>query len=48
MFIDLKQPIKEGDKVPVTLTVRNAAGKEQQIQVEAQAKAAGGMGHHHH
>ena len=47
MFIDLKQQIKEGDKVPVTLTVKNAAGKEQQLQVEAQAMRAGGMAHHH-
>jgi copper(I)-binding protein len=47
MFIDLKQQIKEGDKVPVTLTVQNAAGKEQQIRVEAQAMRAGGMAHHH-
>lgn len=48
MFIDLKQQIKEGDKVPVSLTVRNAAGKEQQLQVEAPAMRAGGMAHHHH
>ncbi|MCP5278484.1 MAG: copper chaperone PCu(A)C [Thiobacillus sp.] len=47
MFIDLKQRIREGDKVPVTLTVKNAAGKEQQLQVEAQAMRAGGMAHHH-
>ena len=47
MFIDLKRQIKEGDKVPVTLTVKNAAGKEQQLQVEAQAMRAGGMAHHH-
>ena len=46
MFIDLKQQIREGDKVPVTLTVKNAAGKEQQIQVEAQAMRGGGMAHH--
>jgi len=48
MFIDLKQPIKEGDKVPVTLTVRNAAGKEQQLRLEAEAMTGGGMAHHHH
>ena len=46
MFIDLKQQIKEGDKVPVTLTVKNAAGKEQQVQVEAHAMRGGGMAHH--
>lgn len=47
MFINLKQQIKEGDRVPVTLTVRNAAGKEQQLRVEAQSMRAGGMAHHH-
>lgn len=46
MFINLKQQIKEGDKVPVTLTVRNAAGKEQQLQVDAMALRGGGMAHH--
>lgn len=48
MFIDLKQPVRDGEKVPVTLTVRNAAGQEQQLQVEARAMAGGGMAHHHH
>ena len=48
MFIDLKQQIREGDKVPVTLTVKNSAGKEQQLQVEAMAMPGSGMTHHHH
>lgn len=48
MFIGLKQPIKDGDKVPVTLTVRDAAGKEQQVRVEAHAMASTGMARHHH
>lgn len=48
MFIELKQPIKEGDKVPVSLTFRNAAGKEQQVQVEAPARRGRGLGQHHH
>jgi hypothetical protein len=50
MFIDLKQPIKEGDTVPVTLTVRKASGKEQQLRVDAKAMAMAGegMAHHHH
>lgn len=46
MFINLKQQIRDGDKVPVTLTVRNAAGKEQQLQVDAMALRGGGMAHH--
>lgn len=47
MFIDLKKQIMEGDKVPVTLTVRDSTGKEQQLQVEARAMRAGGMGQRH-
>ena len=48
MFIELKQPIKEGDTVPISLTFRNAAGKEQQVQVEAPARRGRAMGQHHH
>jgi len=47
MFIDLKRQIQDGDKVPLTLTVKNAAGKEQQLQVEAMAMRGSGMSHHH-
>jgi copper(I)-binding protein len=48
MFIGLKQPIKEGDEVPVTLSVKNATGQEQQIQVQAKARSGGSQGHQHH
>jgi periplasmic copper chaperone A len=47
MFIDLQKQVKEGDRVPVTLVVRDAAGKEQTLQVEAKAMKAGGMMHRH-
>ncbi len=47
MFIGLKQPIKAGDKVPVTLQVRGANGKEQSLAVTLEARATGGMQHKH-
>lgn len=47
MFIGLKQPIKAGDKVPVTLQVRGANGKEQTLAVTLEARAIGGMQHKH-
>lgn len=46
MFIGLKDPIKAGQKVPMTLIVKGADGKEQQLAVEAEARRMGG-GHHH-
>ncbi|MEW6677390.1 MAG: copper chaperone PCu(A)C [Pseudomonadota bacterium] len=46
MFIDLQQQVKEGDMVPVTLVVRNGAGKEQILRLEAKAMKMGGMRHH--
>jgi len=34
MLMDLKQPLKAGDKLPMTLTIESA-GKTQQVKVEA-------------
>lgn len=48
MFIGIKQPIKEGDKVPVTLIVKGADGKEQKLAMEAEARTMGDMGRHRH
>lgn len=42
MFIDLKQPIREGRKVPMTLVVKGADGKEQKLSVEAEVRRPGG------
>ncbi|WP_095145536.1 MULTISPECIES: copper chaperone PCu(A)C [unclassified Pseudomonas] len=39
MLIDLVAQVKEGDKVPLTLTVENAKGEKESITVEAQARA---------
>ncbi len=38
MFIGLKSQIREGQKVPMTLIVKGADGKEQKLAVEATAK----------
>jgi copper(I)-binding protein len=39
MLMDLKQTLKEGETVPVTLTIVDAAGKKQTIEVKATVKA---------
>ncbi len=41
MLIGLKAPIKAGDKVPLTLTVKNAKGGGQTIPVLLEARASG-------
>ncbi len=38
MFIGLKNPIREGQKVPLTLIVKGTDGKEQKLAVDAEAK----------
>jgi len=45
MLMNLAGQIKEGDKVPLTLTVEDAKGEKESIQVEAVAKAIGTMDH---
>jgi copper(I)-binding protein len=39
MLMDLKQPLKEGQKVPVTLTFTDAAGKRSTLAVVAPVRA---------
>ncbi|MGQ9685376.1 MAG: copper chaperone PCu(A)C [Thiobacillaceae bacterium] len=53
MLIGLKAPLQEGQTVPLTLQVRDATGKVQDVQIEAKVRGQGGrMGdmhkHHHH
>lgn len=38
MLIDLKRPLKEGQRVPVTLQVEHAGGKREVLQVDAEVK----------
>jgi copper(I)-binding protein len=46
MLMDLVQPLKEGETVPLTLTFEDKAGKKQTLEVKAQVKAltTGGTG----
>jgi len=39
MLFDLKQPLKEGDVVPLTLTIEDKAGKKSSVEVKATVKA---------
>ena len=39
MLVDLTQPLKVGDMVPLTLTIADKAGKKQTIEVKALVKA---------
>ncbi len=53
MLIDLKAQIKEGDVVPVTLVIENAAGQQERIELQAPARplatpAGGGAMQHRH
>ncbi|EJM22424.1 hypothetical protein PMI22_01596 [Pseudomonas sp. GM21] len=45
MLIDLTTQVKEGDKVPLTLIVKNAKGEQETIEVQAEARALGTMDH---
>ncbi len=42
MFIGIKQQIKPGDKVPITLIAKGADGKEQKLDVQAEVRKPGG------
>ena len=39
MLMDLTGPLREGDTVPLTLTVEDKAGKKETLEVKAQVKA---------
>ncbi|KAB0507385.1 copper chaperone PCu(A)C [Pseudomonas lini] len=45
MLMDLTAQVKEGDKVPLTLTVENAKGEKETIKVDADARALGMQDH---
>jgi len=47
MLIDLVAQLKDGDKVPLTLTVENAKGEKESINVEARARALNMAEHDH-
>ena len=39
MLMELRQPLKEGETVPVTLTFEDKAGKKQSVEVKAAVRA---------
>ena len=45
MLLDLKQQMKDGDTVPLTLVVEDKDGKRETIEVKAPVKALGAMKH---
>ena len=47
--MNLPKPIAAGDIIPLTLVVESG-GKQQTVEVKAEARAMGGgdMQHHHH
>jgi copper(I)-binding protein len=45
MMMDLTGAVAEGSQVPLTLTVENAKGEKETIQVQAQARSLGAMDH---
>lgn len=51
MLIDLKQQLKAGETVPVTLVIQNAAGQRETLEVKAAVRSmnaqAGGHVHKH-
>ncbi len=47
MLMNLQKPIAAGDLIPLTLVVESG-GKQQTVEVKAEARAPGAMQHHHH
>lgn len=48
MLMGLKQAIKAGETVPLTVTIKGADGKTETLQVQAEARAMGAPAHAGH
>ena len=48
MLMDLKQELKPGDAVPVTLVIEGAGGKRESVELKAPVKALADSGHQKH
>ena len=48
MLVDLKQPLKPGEKVTLTLTFQGADFNRTVLTVQAEVRSAGGAPAHHH
>ena len=47
MLMDLKQQMKEGDSIPLTLVVEGKDGKRETLELKAPVKALGATDHKH-
>jgi copper(I)-binding protein len=47
MLVDLKQPLKPGDKVPLTLSVQSSGTSLTTLKIEAEVRAADGSANSH-
>jgi copper(I)-binding protein len=48
MLMDLKQPVKDGEKVPLKLTIEYPDSKRETIDVSAQVRGLGTSQEHQH
>jgi copper(I)-binding protein len=48
MLVDLKQPLKAGDKVPLTLSVQSSGMSLTTLKIEAEVRAVGAANPHQH
>jgi periplasmic copper chaperone A len=48
MLINVKRPLKEGDKVPLTLTVQGAGDSRSMVTVDAGVRSVGAIAQHQH
>ena len=48
MLLDLKQELKAGDAVPVTLVIEGAGGQRETLEIKAPVKALADSGGHKH
>lgn len=46
MLMDLKQPLKKGDTVPITLKLQGKDGKPQEVEVKAEVRDLAATGGH--
>ena len=47
MLLDLKQELKPGETVPVTLVIEGAGGKRENVEIKAPVKALADNQHKH-
>ncbi len=46
MFIDIKAPLREGERVPITLIAKDKHGKKHTLSIEAEVRKSAMMDHH--